>query len=136
MVPPLIRPAATSTAPSQMISVIAPSIMEITIAVINERSRMRRLAVEKTRSTAPAKRDRHCGADDLLDDRGVDGDARRDLGRTVFLEETGRQAQQIAMHGETDIGDCALAEPRDVVVADGGRDRQYADEKQEIFEPA
>ena len=54
--PPLIRPAATSIAPCQMISVIAPNIRKMTIAVIIARSRMRRLAVANTRSTASAKR--------------------------------------------------------------------------------
>ena len=34
-----------------------------------------------------AQRDRDGGADDLLDDRGVDGQPRGDFGRAVFLEE-------------------------------------------------
>ncbi len=54
--PPVIRPAATSIAPCQMIIVIAPNIMKIMKAVISARSRIRRFAVPNTRSTDSVKR--------------------------------------------------------------------------------
>ena len=56
MVPPLIRPAATSTAPCQMTITIAPIIRKIIIAVRIARMPMRRLAVANTFSTASPKR--------------------------------------------------------------------------------
>ena len=59
-----------------------------------------------------------------------------DFGRPVLLEESGRQAQQVAVHGEADVGDGALAEPGDEIETDRGRERHDADEQQEIFEPA
>jgi hypothetical protein len=83
-----------------------------------------------------AQRDRHGGADDLLDDRRVDRDPRGDLGRAVLLEEAGRQAQQVAVHGEADVGDGALAEPRDEIEADRGGERHDDHQQQQIFEPA
>ena len=61
---------------------------------------------------------------------------RGDLGRAVLLEEAGRQAQQVAVHGEADVGDGPLAEPRDEIEADRGGERHHADQHQQIFEPA
>jgi hypothetical protein len=54
MVPPVIRPAATAIAPFQITKVIEPKMMKIAIAVMIERTRMRRLAVAKTLCTASA----------------------------------------------------------------------------------
>ena len=34
-----------------------------------------------------------------------------DLGRAVLLEEAGREAQQVAVHREADVGDDPLADP-------------------------
>ena len=56
IVPPLIVPSATPSAPRHISKVIAPKISMITSAVITARMVMRRLAVAKLRSTAPAKR--------------------------------------------------------------------------------
>ena len=219
MVPPLMRPALTSTAPCQMIMMIDPKARKMTIAVMTARSSIRFLAVANTRSTAsekrersrscwlnawtifiaprtslvtvptsamrswlmietartfrptmvsgmtisgtpsssrPAslgarknrmmaqampmtrlrKRDRHGGADDLLDDRGVDGDPAGDFGRAVLLEEAGREAQQVAVNREADVGDGPLAQPRDEIKAHRGRQRHHRDQQQEVFEPA
>ena len=83
-----------------------------------------------------AQRDRDGGADDLFDDRGVDGQPAGDFGRAVFLEESGRQAQQIAVHREADVGDDALAEPGDEIEARRGGERHDDDQHQQIFEPA
>ena len=54
--PPLIRPAATSTAPSHSTRVIDPKISPMTIAVMNARRMMRRLAAVKVALTAALKR--------------------------------------------------------------------------------
>ena len=54
--PPVISPLATPSAPRHISRVIAPKISSITTEVMIERIRMRRLAVAKLRSTAPAKR--------------------------------------------------------------------------------
>src|SRR3546814_20162226 len=62
------------------------------------------------------------GAHDLLDDRGIRGHARGDFGRAVFLEETGGEAQQVALHRLADVGDGALAEPADEIEAQRGRE--------------
>ena len=83
-----------------------------------------------------AQRDRDDGSDDLLDDRRVDGDPRRDLGRAVLLEEAGREAQQVAVHRQADVGDGPLAEPGDEIEADRRRDRHHGDQHQQILEPA
>ena len=56
IVPLVILPAATCSAPSQTSMVIAPKISAITIAVINARMRMRFFAAVKVFSTASAKR--------------------------------------------------------------------------------
>ncbi len=56
IVPPLMLPARTSVAPYHINKVIAPKIRPMTIAVIRARIMMRRLAVAKVASTAPAKR--------------------------------------------------------------------------------
>ena len=56
MVPPVIVPAATPSAPYQSKVVMAPNSSPMTIAVIVARSRMRRLAVAKLASTALVKR--------------------------------------------------------------------------------
>ena len=83
-----------------------------------------------------AQRHRDGGADDLLDDGGVDGDAAGDLGRAILLEEAGGHAQQIAVHGQPDVGDDPLADPRDEIEADGGGERHRQHQHQQIFEPA
>ena len=83
-----------------------------------------------------AQRHRHGGADDLFDDRGVDRDPAGDFGRAIFLEEAGREAQQVAVDREADVGDGALAEPRHEVEAHRGRERHDRDQEQQIFEPA
>ena len=82
-----------------------------------------------------AQRDRHGGADDLFDDRRVDGQPAGDLGRAVFLEVTGREAEQIAVHREADVGDDALAEPGDEVEARRGGDRHDHHQDEEVLEP-
>ena len=83
-----------------------------------------------------AQRDGYGGADDLLDDGGVDRHSRGNLGRAVLLEESGREAQQVAMHRKADVGDSALAKPRDEVEADRGGERHDSDQEQQIFKPA
>ena len=115
--PPVIRPAATSIAPCQMIQVIAPNSRKMTIAVISARSRMRRLAVAKTRSTASAKRD---GLAALLVER---------------LDDLHR-AEHFAGDG-ADVGDAVLAAGRDLR-APGGRgttigsdDQRHAEQHQQ-----
>ena len=82
-----------------------------------------------------AQRDRDGGADHLFDDRRVDGDPRRDLGRPVLLEEAGRQAQQVAVNGEADVGDGPFAQPRDEIEAEGGGERHHRDHSEQIVEP-
>ena len=101
--PPVIRPAATSIAPCQMTRVIAPNIRKMTIAVMTARSRMRRLAVANTRSTASAKRDRFAALlVECLDDL--------------------HRAEHFAGDG-ADVGDAVLAAARDLraLAARGGR---------------
>ncbi len=61
---------------------------------------------------------------------------RRDLGWAIFLEKAGRQAQQVAMHREADVGDRPLAEPRDEIKTDRCSEGHHADEHEQIFEPA
>ena len=80
------------------------------------------------------KRDRHARADDLLEDRGVGGQPRGDLGRAVLLEEARRQGQQILLHRDPQVGDGALADPRHEVEAQRGRQRQHDDDHQQILE--
>src|SRR3546814_1438215 len=48
--------------------------------------------------------------------------ARGDFGRAIFLEETGGEAQQVALHRLADVGDGALAEPADEIEAQRGRE--------------
>jgi hypothetical protein len=55
-VPPLSRPAITSSAPCHMIRVIDPKTSAMTIAVISARTRMRLREVWNAVSTAPEKR--------------------------------------------------------------------------------
>src|SRR3546814_3443152 len=50
------------------------------------------------------------------------GHARGDFGRAIFLEETGGEAQQVALHRLADVGDGALAEPADEIEAQRGRE--------------
>ena len=83
-----------------------------------------------------AQGDRNGGAHHLLDDRGIDGDSRGDLRGAVFFEEAGRQAQQIAVHREPNVGDRSLAQPGYTIISDRRRNRENADEEQQIFEPA
>ena len=92
MVPPLMRPAATSIAPCQMIIVIDPSIRKITIAVIKARRRIRLLAVAKTRSTASASHVLALLLVERLDDP--------------------HRAEDFAVD-RADVGDPVLAAPRD-----------------------
>ena len=56
IVPPVIAPSDTASAPRHMTIVIPPKISTMTIEVIAARSRMRRFALSKVRSTTPAKR--------------------------------------------------------------------------------
>src|SRR3546814_12790067 len=44
------------------------------------------------------------------------------FGRAIFLEETGGEAQQVALHRLADVGDGALAEPADEIEAQRGRE--------------
>ena len=83
-----------------------------------------------------AQRDRQGGADDLFDDRGVDRQPAGDLGRAILLEEAGREAQQVAVHREANVGDDPLAEPRDEVEARRGGERHDDDQRQQDVEPA
>ena len=83
-----------------------------------------------------AQRDRDGGADDLFDDRGVDGHPAGDFGRAVLFEEAGREAQQVAVHREADVGDDPLAEPADEIEAGRGGERHDDHQHQQIFEPA
>ena len=83
-----------------------------------------------------AQRDGNGRSDDLLDDRRVDRDSRSDFGRAIFLEEAGRKPQQVAVHGEADVGDRSLAQPGHEIKADCSGDSQDADQQEQIFEPA
>ena len=56
MVPPVISPRVTASAPRHTSRSIAVKISRRTIEVITERMVMRRLAVAKVRSTVAAKR--------------------------------------------------------------------------------
>jgi hypothetical protein len=56
IVPPLMRPCATSTVACHIIIVIPPKIKEMTIMVISARTMIRRRAVPKAASTALRKR--------------------------------------------------------------------------------
>ena len=56
MVPPVIRPSATSMAPRHKTNVIAPNISAMTIAVIIARSMMRLLEAPNVVSTLLPKR--------------------------------------------------------------------------------
>ena len=81
-----------------------------------------------------AKRDRDAGADHLLEDGGVGGQPRGDLGRPVLLEEARRQGQQVLLHRNADVGDRPLAQPGDEIEAHRGGDRQHDDDHQQILE--
>ena len=56
MVPPVMTPSSTSSAPRHSRAVIDPKTSVMRIAVIRARIRMRCLAMSKVCSTAPAKR--------------------------------------------------------------------------------
>lgn len=75
-----------------------------------------------------AERDRDGRADDLFDDRSVRGHARGDFGRAVFLEKSGGEAEQVALHRLADVGDGAFAEPADEIEAQRSRQRQRNDD--------
>src|SRR3546814_16632214 len=53
--------------------------------------------------------------------------ARGDLGRAVFLEETGGEAEQVALDRLADVGDGAFAEPAHEIEAQRGREREGDD---------
>ncbi len=67
-----------------------------------------------------AQRHRHRRADDLFDDRRVRRHPRGDFGRAVFLEKSGREAEQVALDRLADVGDGALAKPADEIEAQRG----------------
>src|SRR3546814_6494235 len=75
-----------------------------------------------------AQRDRYGGSDDLFDDRGIRRHARGDLRRAVFLEETGGEAEQVALHRLADDGDGALAEPAHEIEAQRGGEGEGEDD--------
>jgi hypothetical protein len=79
-----------------------------------------------------AQRDRHARADHLLEDRGVGGQARGDLGRPVLLEEARRQSEQILLHRDAQVGDGSLADPRHEEKAQRGRRGEHHDDHQQI----
>ena len=80
------------------------------------------------------ERDRDGGADHLLDDRGVRGEARGDLGRAVLLEPFGREAEQVAMHRHAQVRDGALGQPGDEIEADRGERRERHHDEQQPLE--
>ena len=81
-----------------------------------------------------AKRHRHCRAYHHLDDCGVGGHPRCDLGRTVLLEEAGLEAKQVPVDLAADVGDDTLAQPGDEIEAGRRRQRQHHDDQQQILE--
>jgi hypothetical protein len=58
-----------------------------------------------------AQRDGHRRADHGLQERGVGGDARLDLGGLIGLEERRVQPDQVVEHGQADVGADPLADP-------------------------
>ncbi|MNS55137.1 hypothetical protein D3C72_879630 [compost metagenome] len=62
---------------------------------------------------------------------GVGGQPRLDLGAAVVFEKPGMQADQVVEHGPTDIGHAALADPRHQVEAAEGTHRQGHHQQQE-----
>jgi hypothetical protein len=101
----------------------------------------RRLEVEQVARPADrhdrvAQCDRNGRADDLLDQRGVGGHPRGYLPRAVFLEEAGREAQEVALHRQADVGDDALAQPGHGIEPYRRAQRQDDDNYQQVLEPA
>ena len=58
-------------------------------------ARTNRMTAQAMPITDIAQRDRDRGADDLLDDGGVDRDPAGDLGRAVLLEEAGARRSRL-----------------------------------------
>ena len=83
-----------------------------------------------------AQRDRHGGADDLFDDRGIRCHARCDFGWAVGLEKAGSEPQQIALHRQPDVGHHALAEPRYEIETQCGGKAQHHGDQEQVAEPA
>ena len=82
-----------------------------------------------------AQRDRYRGADRGLDLGGVGGQPRQQLAALRSVEERGRQRGEMAEHLGAQVGDDALAERGDEVVAHGagdGEHRRHRDHHREI----
>ena len=62
---------------------------------------------------------------------------RDEISRGLFSsKKAGCEAQEIALHGEADIGDDPLAQPRNRIEANRRADCQHHDQQREVFEPA
>jgi hypothetical protein len=63
---------------------------------------------------------------------GVRRHSRGDFGRAIFLEKSGREAEQVALHRLTNVGDSAFAQPADEIETQCGRggEQQYDDVKE------
>ena len=68
-------------------------------------------------------------ADRGLDLRGVGGEPRQDLAGLGLVEEGGRQRGQVVEHVAAQVGDDALAERDDEVVAHRARHREHAGDR-------
>ena len=49
-------------------------------------------------------------------------------------KKRGARRSRLALHRDADVGDDALAQPRDEIEADRGRERQHDDDQQQIVE--
>ena len=76
-----------------------------------------------------AQRDRDGGADRGLDLGGVGGEPRDQLARARGIEEGRRQREQMREHVAAQIGDDALADGHDEVVARGAGEREHGDDR-------
>ena len=83
-----------------------------------------------------AQRDRDSGADHLFDQRGVAGHAAGNFLGTVLFIEPRRQAQQVFLHAQADVGDHALAQPADEIEPHRSARGKHGDDHQQIAEPA
>jgi hypothetical protein len=83
-----------------------------------------------------AQRHRDRGAHQVLDDRGVARHPAGDFLGAVDLVEAGREAQQVFLHLEADIGHHPLAQPADEVEAQRRADAEDHHDHQQIFKGA
>ena len=68
------------------------------------------------------QRDRDGGPDHRLQQGGVRGDPRLNLGRLIRVEETRVKSNEVAEHGQPDVRADPLAHPGDEVEAHEGAD--------------